>query len=181
VLLGTEIDDALDEFRLASGAAVSVGRRTRFDIQYAHERFLRRQAKEKQAYDRLLRRRPRYASVSWDRHTAELIDRRRRRQSHAGTELLLWQEEGWEPWWSLLKIATRNDFICGLDYDELEDEKDAARYGLLKSSMVDLGSQRGFSASMSIAVAGSIFVRGVPTEDKIAAREEHIRRHGSLW
>jgi hypothetical protein len=179
--MGTDIDAALDEVyygrhnRHDGGIPVSLGARTSYDIKYAHQRLLKRQAAEKLEADRLEAQRQqqeRNAFLSCravescklrSQHQAkvdrqvQILDRRRQR---ARLEVSLWQDHGWEPWWELLRLAARKRWIQQADYNEAGDSADTVRYLLLQAHIKELAEENGFHEQVAKAVAAAIFVNG---------------------
>jgi hypothetical protein len=179
--MGTNIEAAIDQAfygrnnRHDGGIPASLGARTSYDIKYAHQRMLKRQAAERVEKDRLEQQRKReetnaflscravesaalrsqqQAKVDWQVRILE------RRQKRASLEVALWQDEGWEPWWELLRLAARNHWIQQADYNETGEGADTVRYLLLQTHLKDLANRHGFSEKIAKAVAAAIFVNG---------------------
>jgi hypothetical protein len=172
--MGTDIDAALDEIyygrhcRLNGGIPASLGARTSYDIKYAHQRLLKRQAAERLELERQEKKkaarehavecaaRRSRAQVKVDLQV-QVFERRRRR---AANKVSLWQEEGWEAWWSLLQLAARKWWIQQADYNETGDGADTVRYLLLQTHLKELALEHGFSEKTGKAVAAAIFING---------------------
>jgi hypothetical protein len=172
--MGTDLDAALDEVyygrhcRHDGGIPASLGARTSYDIKWAHQRMLKRQAKEREDLERQEKKaRARdYAVECAERRTraqvrvdkqAKIVERRHDKARH---EVSLWQEEGWEPWWKLLTLAARKSWIQQADYNETGVGADTVRYLLIQTHLKELALEHGFSEKMAKAVAAAIFSKG---------------------
>ena len=176
-IMGTDLDAALDEVyygrhcRHDGGIPASLGARTSYDIKWAHQRMLKRQAKEReelerQAHEEANKARRQYAVECAERRThaqvrvdeqAQIFERRCDKARH---EVRLWQDEGWEPWWKLLTLAARKSQIQKADFNETGVGADSVRYLLIQAHLKELALEHGHSEKMAKAVAAAIFTQG---------------------